>query len=667
METEEEQLKLKQFLELLSVKNQELLRVFDYNLSCFYIVILKSSFNLQTFIKSLSGSISYAFGERIQLLLTDSPYPTLQILEILLKESKFHITNIISNALRQMIDDDASFPSTQLLSFIANVPQYILKTPTMLEDLQKYLLSVPWANNESSILALLARSDGELLGTVLTIHHQRLGQQILWEKSAPLKQLVLQLALHQREHFVPRLCQQMKKFTSIEDNILRNNMLILRLANEFALNTQTLDELAKLDQVLNAFDVASVPAELQPVHQFFYSDFQRLYVMHEFLAKQLDGNACKTIKVNELLRAPGVLTLVYEHGIRCETLQLVQLVEQTYRWQQQTPTLKCVRAEELEILSYYTALSVVYNVILEKHDSTVKEQLLLLSTQLRQLRELGTLCSVLIDIFQLVFLRWDELQQIKQREHSDEEDDDCDDCDDEQLVGDEATPPRMVNIGQNSTPRRHGFICRAPVLYALFSYLKGFVTKKLHTHDFKCATEHEQRRFQYLVDAISEALWKFDILKKIDQSLAMVTPASGGRLDPEQLLYLIQLHSHSREKASSDDESRERIFHTSSLTRRKSRRQRRTASFSGAAGNSSTHEPTLEQREARAQQLILNKASRESQRKKSQLVESLINERSIIPKMLSTPEQLAIMALALKNFNDVNHIIEVSHLNNKFY
>lgn len=36
METEAEQLKLKQFLELLSVKNQELLRVCDYNLSGLY-------------------------------------------------------------------------------------------------------------------------------------------------------------------------------------------------------------------------------------------------------------------------------------------------------------------------------------------------------------------------------------------------------------------------------------------------------------------------------------------------------------------------------------------------------------------------------------------------------------------------------------------------------
>lgn len=619
---------------------------------------IKLLFNQQSFIKALSGSTSQAYGERIQLLLIALPFPTLQILQILLHDSKFHITHIIGLALKQMIeaDDDASFPSTQLLSLLANLPQQILKSTNVLEDLQKRLVSLPWANNENAMLALLARSDAELLITILSTQHQQLGRQILWEKSAPIKQLVLQLALYQREHFVPRLCQQMKKFTSIEDNILRNNMLILRLANEFALNTQTLDEIAQLDQVLKAFDVASVPAELQPVHQFFYSDFQRLYVMHEFLAKQLDGNACKTIKVSELLRAPGVLTLIYEHGIRCDTLQLVQLIEQTYKWQQQTPNLKCVRTEELEILSYYSALYLVYNVILERHESTVKEQLLLLSTQLRQLREIGKLCSVLTDIFQLVFLRWDELQQIKQqRDHCDDDDDD------EQFVGDEATPPRMVNIGHGSSaPRRHGFICRAPVLYALFSYLKGFVTKKLHTHDFKCATEQEKRSFQLLVDAISEALWKFDVLQKIDQSVATVTPAPGCRLEPEQLLHLIQLHSHSREKASSDDESRERIFQTSNLTRRKSRRQRRTASFSGAAGNTSTYGPTLEQSRARAQQLLLKEASSESQKKGPRQAEVPLTERSIIPKMLSTPEQLAIMALALKNFNDVNHIIEVS-------
>ncbi|KAH8414086.1 hypothetical protein KR222_005960, partial [Zaprionus bogoriensis] len=601
-----------------------------------------------------------AYGERLLALLIESPYPTLQILQSLHNESKFFIERITSRALKQLLDDDeaACSASTRLLSVLANFPQEILESAALLQDLEKRLVAVPWANDDDLMLALLARSDAQLLISTLETQHQQLGQQIVWSRSAPIKKLVLQLALD-REHFVPRLCQQMKQFTSIEDNTLRNNLLILRLANEFALSTQTLDELAQLDQALNAFDVVAVPAELQPVHQFFYSDFKRLCILLEFLAKQLDGNACKTIKVDELLRAPGVLSLIYEHGIRCDADELVQLIEQTYKWQQLTPALKCFRTEELEILSYYRALFLVYHVILEKHDSTVKEQLLLLSTQLRQLRELGTLCSLLMDIFQLVFLRWDDLQQIRQRDSCDEEDDD-----DEQYVDDEATPPRMPNACNNGAPRRLGFICRAPALFALFSYLKGFVTKKLHTQSFKCATEEQQRQFQHMVDAISEALWKFSVLQKIDQSLAMVTPAPGCRLEPEQLLHLIQLHSHSREKASSDDESRERNFHNLSLTRRKSRRQRRTASFSGAAGNTQADRPTLEQCRARAHQLLLREAPKESQRKRPQAAEAPPTERSIIPKMLSTPEQLAIMALALKNFNDVNHIIETFHLEN---
>jgi len=60
----------------------------------------------------------------------------------------------------------------------------------------------------------------------------------------------------------------------------------------------------------------------------------------------------------------------------------------------------------------------------------------------------------------------------------------------------------------------------------------------------------------------------------------------------------------------------------------------------------------MEQLRARAQLL-----SGSGSRKNSSVTSPC--ERSIIPKMLSTPEQLAIMALALKNFNDVKKIIEV--------
>ncbi|XP_002000123.3 zinc finger FYVE domain-containing protein 26 homolog [Drosophila mojavensis] len=612
---------------------------------------------IQSFIKSFGGSGAQLHLEHCQTLLVKSPYPVLQILSLLYNQSKFYIGRIVSGALKDMLDGNDTFsttpPWTRFLSVLANVPQQILEATQLEQSLIAHLVNNALCNNEYLMLALLARQDPHLLNTVL--HKQQQHLEIECTNSAPTSQLVLHLALKQREHFVPRVCQQLKNFECIHDRTLRNTLLILRLANEFALSSQTLDELAELDQPLAAFDVAAVPVELQPVHQFFFADFQRICVILKFLKQQQDGNAFKIIKVDALLRAPGVLSLIYEHGIECDKEQVFQLIEQSYKWQQQTPALKNVRTEELETWSYYTALCHVYNVILESHDSSVRGQLLLLSTQLRQLRELVTLSSLLEDVFQLVFLRWEQLQNTKQSQYDDNDDEDNDD---EQYVDDDATPAHSSYIS-NAQRRRYGFICRGPALYALFSYLKGFVTKKLHTQDFKYASEEQQQRFQRLVDAISEALWKFSVLQKIDQSLAKATPASGCRFEPEQMLQLIQLHSHLREKASSDDESRERIFHASSLTRRKSRRQKRAASFSGAAGGRLSETPTLEQCRARAQQLLLNESAGNDELQNS-VTQSV--ERSIIPKMLSTPEQLAIMALALKNFNDVKYIIETFHL-----
>lgn len=647
METQQQQDELQQLIEVLPTAEED--------------QVLKS------FIKCISGNGGQSQYEHLQALLVTSPYPTLQILQILHGQSKFHISRIISAALRQMLDDDASAstpasapPSSCLLSVITNFPQQILEAATMQQKLMERIVAVPWGKNDNLMLALLARQDSQLINTVF--HTQQHQKKIQWSNLEEARQLVLHLTLQERQHFLPRLCQHLKNFECIQDRTLRNNLLILRLANEFVMSTQTLDELAELSQTLKVFDVAAVSAELQPVHQFFYCDFQRLCVLLKFLEKQQGGNACKTIKVDALLRAPGVLSLIYEYSIQCDSNEIVQLIEDTFKWQQQTPALKCVRAEEMETLSYYLALCHVHNVILEQHDSTIREQLLMLSTQLRQLRGLSTLCSVLIDIFQLVFLRWEQLQQSNNQRVGDGDDDEEDE-DDEQYVDDDATPPRTANASTRAQ-RRYGFICRAPVLYALFSYLKSFVTKKLHTQEFKCASENQQRCFQRLVDAISEALWKFSVLQKIEQSLTKATPKKGCHLEPEQLLQLIQQHSHTREKASSDDESRERCYHASSLTRRKSRKQRRAASFSGPAANRSADGPTLEQCRARAHQLILNGGPGESRQIEPQMAVAITlpADRSIIPKMLSTPEQLAIMALALKNFNDVKYIIETFHL-----
>ncbi|KAI8044157.1 zinc finger FYVE domain-containing protein 26 homolog [Drosophila gunungcola] len=602
----------------------------------------------ETFIQWLYGKATgpiQSHQNALQFLLQASPYPSLQLLQLLHERSKLHIGQMIATLLRQLLDDDVSSPRS--LCVLANFPASILEAATLRQKLMTRLAGDS-VTSEHLMLAILARSEGQLLEDLL--QEQQLALRTQCSEAAPTRQLVLWLALGQREHFVASVCQQLKDFQCFQDPALRNNLLILRLANEFALGTQTLDELGCLDKYLAEFNASAVPEELQEVHQFFYADFQRLSTLLNFLRPR---EVTKTLKVEALLRSPGVLSLIHENGIQCEHHELLLLLEDTFKWQQQTPALKCHYQQEVEILSYYSALCHVYNVVLDQGEQTTKAKLVQLSGQLRQLHQLGTLCSLLEDIFLLVFLRWEQLEQSPQKRR--EEDEDDVDDDDEQYVDDDvASPPRPAAVHNQRT--RYGFICRSPSLQALFTFLKAFVTKKLHSQDYKCATEHQQR-FQRLVDAISESLWKLGVLHKIEQSLTKSTPSINCLLEPEQLLQLVQLHSTAKEKASSDDESRERSNHASSLNRRKARKQRRAVSFSGAVAPKSTTDGglTLDQYRARVQLL----SGRDSRKSSSATAPC---ERSIIPKMLSTPEQLAIMALALKNFNDVKQIIETFHL-----
>ncbi|KAH8307861.1 hypothetical protein KR059_001168 [Drosophila kikkawai] len=583
----------------------------------------------------------------LQAILQTSPYPALQLLQLLQVHSKLHIGQIIAAVLQQLLaEGDVS--SSSSLCLLANFPDNILEAATLRQKLMTRLASDS-ATKEHILLALMARGESHLLEDVLHEKQLTMRRQCS-EATPPTRELVLWLALGQQEHFVATMCQQLKNFECFQDRTLRNTLLILRLANEFALGTQTLDELGCLDKCLKEFDPSAVPEELQEVHKFFYADFQRLSTLLDFLQPR---EASKTLKVEALLRAPGVLTLIHDYGIQCEHQELLSLLEDTHKWQLQTPSLRCLHQQETEILSYYSALCHVYEMILDQGEQSTKARLMQLSGQMRQLHQLGTLCSLLEDIFLLVFLRWEQLEQSPQKRREDQDDDEEED-DDEQYVDDDVTKPQRP-AASHSQRTRYGFICRSPSLQALFTFLRAFVTKKLHSQDYKCAAQHHQR-FQRLVDAISEALCKLGVLNKIDQSLVTSAPSLSCLLEPEQLLQLVQLHSTAKEKASSDDESRERSNHASSLSRRKARKQRRAVSFSGAAVSKTPTDGglTMEQYRARAQLLS-------GQGRKNSCV-TYPGERSIIPKMLSTPEQLAIMALALKNFNDVKQIIETFHL-----
>ncbi|XP_068156330.1 LOW QUALITY PROTEIN: zinc finger FYVE domain-containing protein 26 homolog [Drosophila tropicalis] len=619
---------LRQLLELLPLTEQQIFQCF---IKC--VTGCREEVTAEGSLKS--------YSDRLQSLLISTPYPTLLVLNHILPNAKYKVGRIITLAIQQILEDHESTSSQSSLSdfycVLVNLPQSILDEAHSLQHrLVNRLLSHNNQPEERLMLALLARPDDSMLDEVLRIQEQ----MELRMPVPPTKEIVLWLAHNRREHFVPKLSKQLKSYGALEDRTLRNTLLILKLANEFAQGMQTIDELAVLDLPLGGFDVTTVPQDdLQQVLGFFYADFQRLSVMLEFFRNQEDLS--KVIKVEQLLRAPGVLSLIYDYGIVCDSEKLFCLIEDTYKWQKLTPALKCLHHQEIETLSYYTALSHVYNLILEQDKS---KSMMSLSAQLRQIHQLGTLCSLLEDIFQMVFLRWEQLDQRTAMRHSkqdydEEEDDEGDDNAD-------VIPSHQVNHR-----RRCGFICRAITLQSLFTFLKSFVTKKLHSQDYKCSTE--QTRFQRLVDSISETLWKLGVLQKIDESLTKSTPLLSCHLELE--LQLVQMHCNVKEKASSDDESRERN-HASSLNRRKSRKQRRAASFSGAKTVPDAA-PTLEQCRARAQLMTKNRETSDNC-----AAVQITEHRSIIPKMLCTPEQLAIMALALKNFTDVKAIIEIFHL-----
>ncbi|KAH8294946.1 hypothetical protein KR018_004572 [Drosophila ironensis] len=602
----------------------------------------------ETFIQWLNGKVNGSVQVQqaeLQSLLQSSPYPALNLLRLLHERAKLHIGQIIGNALRELLDGDVSSP--QSLCVLANFPANVLEAASLRHKLMTRLTRDSPAS-EHVMLALISRREGDILADL--IREQELSMRRQCSEAGPTRHLVLWLAFSQREHFVASVCQQLKNFDCIQDRTLKNTLLILRLANEFSLGTQTIDELGCLDKCLADLDLGALPEELREVHQFFYADFQRLSILLNFLRPR---EVSKTLKVDALLRAPGVLSLIHEHGIQCEQQELLRLLDETHKWQSQTPALRNLHQQEIEVLSYYTSLCHVYNVVLDHGEQCIKAKLVQLSEQLRQVHQLGTLCSLLEDVFLLVFLRWEQLEQTAPKRREDGDDDEEDD--DEQYVDDDVAKPIRPAV-THSQRSRYGFICREPSISGLFTFLKAFVTKKLHSQDYKCATEHQQR-FQRLVDAITEALWKLHVLRKIEHPISKGKPSLSCVLEPEQLLQLVQLHSTAKEKASSDDESRERSNHASSLNRRKAKRQRRAASFSGAAAvkSSISGHPTMEQFRAQAHLL-----SAGANRKGSCVTPSI--ERSIIPKMLSSPEQLAIMALTLKNFNDVKQIIETFHL-----
>lgn len=331
-------------------------------------------------------------------------------------------------------------------------------------------------------------------------------------------------------------------------------------------------------------------------------------------------------------------------------------MEIIYKWNKKIPMTKYYYDLELETLTYFIALSSVYDYIMSEHHETFNNEensiyLQQLHTSLRQIKKIEVLCLLMEDIFQLFFTRWEHLGiqiTVKRKNSTATAQSPQSSSPYSPVDDDENTKTCILVPNVNGAKLKQGFICSGEVLYKLLVFLKNFLTKKLHGDQFKQSYERIREKFQRILDLIAEGIWKYDILKRIDEQSS--NNLKYNSLNSQDLMYMVQLHSDSIQRNSSDDESRERNY--GSINRRKvSNKKRRRATFSGT--NVKTELQVVNRNSMQACSALT-----------SEPLKLPYTQRSIIQKMLISPENLATLALALKNFEDVKHIMASYKLQN---
>ncbi|XP_004529516.1 zinc finger FYVE domain-containing protein 26 homolog [Ceratitis capitata] len=623
-----------------------------------------------------STNIVPADFDSVTQLLQCHIYPVLQILSLNRDKCKLQIDRVILEVLQLLLKKDDAKNRDPFINFIVNFPLIILNVPALRLKLTK-LLTKDIESSDDICLALLARHDSNLLVEVLEQSHEK---WLICSTGAPSKEFILQQALRNKLHFAPLTARQLKNASSISNNGLRNNLLILKIADELSNTKQTLSELGNINKWLGDYSIDGTPAHLQEIHKFFYADFQRIALILDFLKRYTD--IYKGITLDAILNGRCVLKLLYDHDIDASFDDTRRLLDATRKWQIQLTNMKCFYELEMETLNYYTALSTVCDIMLPSPnicdfanycDSKIQQ----LNGMLRKILNVDMLCALIEDIFQLIFLRWEHLRHSSGTHSSASHANRSFSAANSTGVSSTAeiafeTPTASMRSTPHSVESsgRHGFICNGQALYAIFVFLKNFITKKMHSEDYKLASERVQLRFQRIIDVITEALWKYGVLQKFDHSVNLANTSRKFGLDAKELLRLVHIHPDTMEKTSSDDDSRDRSNQTN-LTRRKASRKKRRATISGAAGIT---RPVVERNDIAetANAHIMTCSVNAAGDIEDNAVEELksrrdyirLSERSIIPQMLGSPENLAIMALSLKNFDDVKFIIETFHLQN---
>lgn len=233
----------------------------------------------------------------------------MQILYASRERCKLQISRVFTEVLQILLKEHLNENGGQFINFIANFPLNILDGPTLRFKLIKTLIAEV-RSSDDVCLALLARHDSNLLVEVLEQSQQHYQN---CSNGVPNKEFILHQALRNKLHFAPLIAKQLKNASNVKNRGLRNNLLILKIADELSNTKQTLSELGNINKWLSEYTVDGTPLHLKEIHKFFYADFQRIAIILDFLKRYTD--LYKTITLDAILNGRSVLKLLYDYDI----------------------------------------------------------------------------------------------------------------------------------------------------------------------------------------------------------------------------------------------------------------------------------------------------------------------------------------------------------------
>ncbi|KAL5274517.1 ZFYVE26 family protein [Megaselia abdita] len=546
---------------------------------------------LKNELKSSNPIEAFRNGETIRRVarhIVKRPYPVLPLVFSL--ENKEFQELCIHSAWGLMSSDYDKF-----LTFVVFSGDVTEKLPNIL----KTIVEKGKESSEKVLLALLAKNDRNLLTATLS--------SLTADKT---KHQILRLALDNGEHFVLyfmhqlHICLHRSQVLDqlVKDKCVQNNLIILKVISEFSVQpTQAITDVGNLNKPIRF--LTSIENELNNGQKMVLDEILRVNRALDFFKSKLTS---VIIPMKNILSSNGVLGVLYEYGnITNYTFdEMKKIVEKTSKGDEQMKVL-------VHLFILLTTLELI--VARKKKPDFYKMKINDLNIILREVKDKDFTVLMLVDIFRIIFLRWEHLQINSSKF--------------EQVVKKNINSCSELDSYFESDliiPKKQGFICQGKALKHLLTYLKSFVTKKSHNEVFKKCSS-----FATIVQTINDGLWKLSVWDIVvsNEGVSYKLP-----LSKKSIFQMIQTHKNLKEKSSSDDESKDRVNYAS-MAKRKAKLRRKSNPF----GDLEDFPKNIDESK---------------------------NYGNVICKMLISTEDLAEMALCVDNVQEIRNIVLKCNLKN---